>query len=97
MNNEEGNWISIDRIIEGVFVGLFLHGKKTLLVHWAPEGVLIPLKCRKCGAVFTTSNTPLGAVKYGDDYDKCKKCDEMLHGRELLVPNMLLYVRGRQK
>lgn len=82
-------------------MGLFGAGRgKRLIVRWAPEGVHIPLRCKKCGAVFITTNTGTiesSQIKYGDDYKKCEKCDALGHNHLSLVPDMLSYVKGRWK
>jgi len=93
--------INIFRIIEGVFVStLFKRARSRRIVNWAPEGVPIPLKCKSCGAVFVTRNK--GSIRrnriyFGDDYNKCERCDKLGHGDVFLAPDILLYARGRWK
>lgn len=94
MNNDSEKFISIDRIIEGVFVGLFTGQKSRVIVSWAQRGENIPLTCQKCGAVFYTKNINyIGAhtIYYGTDHNACQICK---HHISCLKPDIKRYTKG---
>ena len=87
----------IDRIIEGTFASSLFRSKPGPIVRYAPVGEMIPVTCRKCGAVFITKNIAYigySKVYYGDDYDKCRKCCDGGHSVRYLRPDKERYKKG---
>ena len=76
-------------------MGLF-KTEKPPIVHWAPYGDVIPLKCNRCGAVFLTRNIKyVGAttIYYGDDRKMCSSCEGKGHNIVNWLPNKRLYAQ----
>lgn len=91
---------NIDRIIEGTFVSFLFRRSPGPIVRYAPLEEMIPVTCRKCGAVFITKNIAyigLSKVYYGDDYDKCKECSDAGHSIRYLRPDKGRYKKGKRK
>lgn len=65
--------------------------KDNRLVNWAALNQWIPLRCNKCGAIFTTKNIgPLGshAVHFGLNYQQCRECKHHLAN---LIPDQDIF------
>lgn len=95
MNDDEEKFISIDRIIEGVFIGLFRGQRNKTIVSWARKRENIPLTCQKCGAVFYTKNIGyigLNTIYFGTNHDACRKCK---HHIIFLKPDMVKHARKK--
>ena len=87
----------IDRIIEGTFASSLFNNNPSPIVKYAPVGEIIPVICKKCGAVFLTKNIAYigySRIYYGDDYEKCKKCSVEGHNLKYLKPDRLKYTKG---
>ena len=64
----------MERIIEGTFASSLLKRRTGPIIRYTPVEEMIPIVCRKCGAVFITKNIAYigySKIYYGDDYDKC--------------------------
>lgn len=70
------------------------------IVTWANYGEHIPVKCQKCGAIFTTKNiNRIGArsifpsLSYGekDNFIKTSECDNAGHSADDLIPDREAY------
>jgi hypothetical protein len=87
----------IDRIIEGTFASSLFRRRPGPIVRYAPAGEMIPVSCRKCGAVFVTKNIAYigySKIYFGDDYDKCQKCSDDGHVARYLRPDRNRYIKG---
>ena len=87
----------IDRIIEGTFASSLFGKNIKPIVKYAPMGEVIPIVCKKCGAVFLTENIEYigySKIYYGDDYDKCNKCCRKGHSHRYLRPDRVRYIKG---
>jgi hypothetical protein len=86
-----------DRIIEGTFASSLFRRRPGPIVRYAPAGEMIPVACRKCGAVFLTKNIAYigySKIYFGDDYDKCQKCSDKGHVARYLRPDRNRYRKG---
>lgn len=95
MNEDKEKFISIDRIIEGVFIGLFRGQRSKNIVSWAQKGENIPLICQKCRAVFYTKNIGYigqNTIYFGPNHYACRKCK---HHIIFLKPDMVKFARRK--
>jgi len=87
----------IDRIIEGTFAGSLFKRSPGPIVKYAPVGEIIPVVCRKCGAVFLTKNIAFigySKIYHSDDFEKCEECCGKGHSHRHLSPDRLRYKKG---
>jgi len=75
-----------------------LFGGPEPIVSWAPYNTPIPITCMFCGAVFITRNSRYigsGPVYFGDDEEKCRKCNkELVHNVLECKPDYGRYLKG---